>query len=194
MTWLECGTSRKQTRHDEVLGIRWSQHHLILTIRFWLLARRHPCIPHTGWWVPQYTMTKQQSCRDMQSMETLSALLALCEGNHRYPMDSPHNGLETQSFDIFFVVSLNKLLNKQSSFRGLATPWRLCDISVLWQWRLGIQQYWQTSILVPKHFAINHDIYDSLQYFKTTQNNILGYLVILNDLHAFIAPGVQMCQ
>ena len=41
-------------------------------------------------------------------METLSELLAFCEGN----ADSPHKGPVMQSFDVFFVVSLNKVLER----------------------------------------------------------------------------------
>ena len=39
-------------------------------------------------------------------METLSALLVLCEGNHQAPVDSPHTGPVMRRFAIFFVVSL----------------------------------------------------------------------------------------
>ena len=52
------------------------------------------------------------------SMETLYALLALCEGNPSY---SPHNGPVMQKFDVFFGVRLNKSLNKLSIFQQLRT-------------------------------------------------------------------------
>ena len=38
-------------------------------------------------------------------------------GIHRWPLDSPHNGSVKRSFDIFFTVCLNKLMNKQWSCR-----------------------------------------------------------------------------
>ena len=34
-----------------------------------------------------------------------------------------------QSVDVFFMVSLNKLLNKQYGCRWFETAWRLCDLS-----------------------------------------------------------------
>ena len=42
-----------------------------------------------------------------------SALSDLCEGNPRVTsvFPSPHKGLVIQSFDVFFLASLNKLLN-----------------------------------------------------------------------------------
>ena len=36
-----------------------------------------------------------------------------------------------QTFDVFFVVSLNKPLNKQSSCWWFVTLWRSCDVTVL---------------------------------------------------------------
>ena len=36
-----------------------------------------------------------------------------------------------RSFDVFFDVSPNKLLNKQSSFRWFETPWYSCDVTVM---------------------------------------------------------------
>ena len=46
-------------------------------------------------------------------MEMLSVLLALCEGNPSVTGGNPHKGPVMQILDIFFVVSPNKLLNKQ---------------------------------------------------------------------------------
>ena len=42
-------------------------------------------------------------------IERLSASPALCEGILWSPVDSPHIVPVMQSFDVFFVVSLNKL-------------------------------------------------------------------------------------
>ena len=56
-------------------------------------------------------------------METLSALLVLCEGNPHLPV--------TRSFDIFFDLHLNKRLSKQSRGRWFEMPsrslWRYCN-------------------------------------------------------------------
>ena len=43
---------------------------------------------------------------------------------------SPHKGPVIWSLDVFFVLSRNKPLNKQSSFRWFTTPWRSCDTAL----------------------------------------------------------------
>ena len=62
-------------------------------------------------------------------METLSALLSLCEGNPALTSGSHRKRTIMQSFDVSFVVSLNSLLNKQSSCKWFETPWR--DVTVM---------------------------------------------------------------
>ena len=47
-----------------------------------------------------------------------------------WSLDFPHKGLVIQSFDVSFVLSLNKLLNKQSGCCGFETPWHLYDVTV----------------------------------------------------------------
>ena len=60
-------------------------------------------------------------------METLSALLALCEGNSPVPGEFPSQRPATQSFDL----SLNKRFSKPSRRRWFDTPsrslWRHCN-------------------------------------------------------------------
>ena len=51
-------------------------------------------------------------------------------GIHRLPVDSLHTG-QVQSCDVFFVFSLNKLLNKPFSCRQSETPWHSCDVTVM---------------------------------------------------------------
>ena len=46
-------------------------------------------------------------------METFSAYLALCVGNSPVPVNYPHKGPVTRSFDDFFDLRLNKRLSKQ---------------------------------------------------------------------------------
>ena len=46
----------------------------------------------------------------------LSPLLALCEGNPLVTCGFPYNGSVVLSFDISFVVNLNKLLNENLSY------------------------------------------------------------------------------
>ena len=75
-----------------------------------------------------YSCMKTQVCPWWRhQMETFSALLALCEGIHRSPVDSPHKGQwqpvaggfpsqrpVTRNFNIFFDLCLNRRLSKQS--------------------------------------------------------------------------------
>ena len=64
-------------------------------------------------------------------METFSALLAICAGNLPVTGDFPAQRPVTQSFDVFFVLRLNKRLSKQSWgwwFETLSCPlWRHCN-------------------------------------------------------------------
>ena len=64
----------------------------------------------TSWWRHQ--------------MQTFSALLALCEGNSPVTGEFPSQRPETQSFDVFFDLRMNKRLSKQSRRRWFDTPSR----------------------------------------------------------------------
>ena len=55
-------------------------------------------------------------------------LLAFCEGN---TLDSTHKGPVMQNFDIYFVVSLNKLLKKHSISQWFEMPLCSCDLTVM---------------------------------------------------------------
>ena len=55
-------------------------------------------------------------------METFSELLALCEGNSPVTGGFPSQRPETQSFDAFFDLHLNKQLSKQSAEQTIETP------------------------------------------------------------------------
>ena len=67
---------------------------------------------------------------DPHDIEMLSALQALCEGNLRSSVDSLHKGPVMQSFDILFIVSQNKLLNKQLDCQWIEIIWQSCKITV----------------------------------------------------------------
>ena len=64
-------------------------------------------------------------------METFSALLAICAGNSPASGEFPAQRPVTRSFDVFFDLSLNKRLRKQSWgwwFETLSHPlWRHCN-------------------------------------------------------------------
>ena len=66
------------------------------------------------------------------SLETFSALLALCTGNSSGTGEFPSQRPVTQSFDIFFDLHLNKRLSKQSWGWWFETPsrslWRHCNV------------------------------------------------------------------
>ena len=69
----------------------------------------------------------------------LSALLALCEGNPSVLLDSLQNGPVMRTSGVLSVVSLNKLLDKQSigcwtnswSAVDFGTPRRSCDVILI---------------------------------------------------------------
>ena len=54
-----------------------------------------------------------------------------CDGIYPSQMDSPCNRPVMQSFDVFIVVSLNKLLNKQISWQLIHMTWWPFDITVM---------------------------------------------------------------
>ena len=66
-----------------------------------------------------------------QHMEAFSVLLTLCEGIHRWPVDSLHNGSVAWTFGVSFDVSFNRLLDKQSSSWWFETPRQSCNVTVL---------------------------------------------------------------
>ena len=63
---------------------------------------------------------------DVMNMRRLSTLLA---GDRH--VDFPHKESAMKSFYVFFVVNLNRLLNKQSIYRWLETPWSCQVMSLL---------------------------------------------------------------
>ena len=61
-------------------------------------------------------------------METFSALLALCEGNSPVTGEFLSQRPVTRSFDVFFVLRLNKRLSKPSRRRWFSCLlWRHCN-------------------------------------------------------------------
>ena len=64
-------------------------------------------------------------------METFPRYWSFVGGIHRSPVDSPHKGPVTRSFDVFFDLRLNTRLSKQSRRRWFKTPsrssWRHCN-------------------------------------------------------------------
>ena len=75
-------------------------------------------------------------------METLSPIivilwrkstgLSLCEGNPPVTSGFPHKGPLMRSFDIFFDVIFNKLLNTYSSCAVIGESTTPCDVTVIY--------------------------------------------------------------
>ena len=91
-------------------------------------------------------------------VKTFSALLALCEGNRRSPLDPPPppqtQRPNTRNFDVFFDLCLNKWLSKQSSRRWFEMPSRpLWRHSNVYPWRVRIIKLeclpWDKLLYVP---------------------------------------------
>ena len=55
-------------------------------------------------------------------------IIGSCKGNPLVTGGFPRLGSVMESFNIFFVVNLNKLSNKQSSCWWFEMPWHSCDI------------------------------------------------------------------
>ena len=92
-------------------------------------------------------------------METFSALLAICAGNSPVPVEFPAQMPVTRSFDVFFDLSLNKRLSKQSWgwwFETLSCSlWRHCN---------GRSRFeYCTLVCINRNFDIN------LKYFVRIQ-------------------------
>ena len=82
---------------------------IVLKMFIWCCLSRMPMLsPHISWWRHQ--------------MKTVSALLALCEGNPPVTGRFASQRVSNAGFDVFFVAGLNERLNKQLSRRWFKTP------------------------------------------------------------------------
>ena len=99
-------------------------------------------------------------------METLFALLALCEGNPPVAGGFPSQRPMTRSFDVFFYLHLNKWWSKQLKSRWFETPSRS-----LW---CAYCTYWSVQIA-----CMIIRIIDSDKYFNTLwrHGHISGHFV-----------------
>ena len=78
---------------------------------------------------------------------------------HASPVDSPHKRPVMRSFDDFFILCLNKFLNKQLRCWWFKTPWRSCDVTVM-------SDHPCTTNRKPSHAAIQ--VTDRLTLFVVT--------------------------
>ena len=102
LRYLESRTSRlfvqRQIQAKNKENIKTSPH-------YWPFVKE---ISHS-WWRHQ--------------MEAVSALLAICAGNSPVSGEFPTQRPVTQSFDVFFILRLNKQLSKQWWGWWFETPW-----------------------------------------------------------------------
>ena len=89
------------------------------------------CVGFFWLWLWFCILSHSQPTWWRHQMETFSALLALCAGNSTVTGQFHAQRPVTPSFDVFFDLSLNKRLNKQSSgwwFETLSRSlWRHCS-------------------------------------------------------------------
>ena len=114
------------------------------------------CVPITVMALPWYltlptTATRffiQKVVRDWTKHQS-SVSLALCDGKRSVICVFSQIPLKKYqqygNFD-FFVICLNKLLNKQSSYGWSETLWRSCDVTLLTQFKITCTFvcFWQT--------------------------------------------------
>ena len=82
---------------------------------------------------PQW-VKKTQVPDDVMMRKLISQQWPLVEVfNQSSPMNSPRKGPAMQSFQDFISVNQNKLLNHQSIYWWLETPWRSCVKSLRWR-------------------------------------------------------------
>ena len=100
-------------RASDAKNVSWFWYNHIILLWFYAKPNKYSM----AWWRHQ--------------METFSALLALCAGNSPVSGEFPAQRPVTRSFDIFFDLSLNKRLSKQSRgwwFETISCPlWRQCN-------------------------------------------------------------------
>ena len=79
-------------------------------------------------------------------MEAFSALLALCAGNSPVTGEFPSQRSVTRSFNVFFVLRLNRRLSKHSRRRWCEIPsrslWRHCNVIYLYNDASQVNQIW----------------------------------------------------
>ena len=121
-----------------------------------------------GMWC--YTAIRQHSdlkqTRMMWWYKTFSYWCPFVKWIHQLPMDSPHKGPEMQICLYFFVVSLNKTLNKQSNCQWFENYITLCNTEYHNNW--GMFYYCSSSHIRPLTILILARILDLLYCSKST--------------------------
>ena len=140
-----------------------------------IVRNSYSCSRHVNWWQQQHLCscyiesTGPQRQDDVMTWERFSALQALCKGN---PMDFPHDGRLCRTSWYLLPVSVNKLLNKQSSCRSFETSsWLMRLHFKAWNTRFNEKQFpsgvisiQPISLWVNKtHMVSNQNCYNIIQ-------------------------------
>ena len=120
--------------HWKKVLVFWLKNHLIVfpvsqyQFGWWLGVPKATSNNSNQWWPSSATRTyfiRPQCVNVLCYLQTFPRYwpfvrgihLSPVGGTHRSPADSPHKGPVTWGIDVFFVVGLNKPLDKQSNFR-----------------------------------------------------------------------------
>ena len=129
--WTKYLSLHRKNREEElqVSSLTWNKQNFFF--KHW----KHHTVPLKS--EKHSRMTTKPHCNISPSWwrhqkETFSALLAFCAGNSLVTGEFPAQGPVTRSFDVFFDLSLNKWLTKQSWGWWLETPshplWQHCNV------------------------------------------------------------------
>ena len=58
-----------------------------------------------------------------------------------------------RTFDVSFVVGLNKLLSKRYSCRCITTPWRSCDLTIMYVYQAAFSRTWAVLRIILKEMS-----------------------------------------
>ena len=119
------------------------------------------------WWWEPVSQLAWWHCQ----METFPAFLALCAGNSPVTGEFPSQRPVTRSIDVFFDLSLNKRLSKQSGHYRFETSWRS-----LWRHCEETARFKGPNLLItqsgPYIGLVNHAIWDyAMQTISLDRNN-----------------------
>ena len=98
----------------------------------------------------------------LEGIESISELLALCDGNPPVTGGFPSQRASNTGFGVFFDVSQNELLSKHLICQWFETPWCSCDVTVIeglvyitvtFYDHHGVSNHWQFNCLFNNRFS-----------------------------------------
>ena len=117
-------------------------------------------------------------------MEIFSALLVLCAGNSTVTGEFPTQRPVTHSFDVFFVLVLNKRLSKQLWVLWFQTPsrplWRHCNGDIWMTSILNSEDDGTNSVVILSLYAVTknskrYEIHKQYPLLYETKNQIISF-------------------